>query len=164
MLHIRRKINCLLGIAVFWTILSTPLICNLHSVQCRKHVSLLSPLMTFQLMQFCMGKYAVKCFLLFQTEYCRESIHKIHKGVLCNNTVCHMGYTANMCSEITVELQSKKCNPGKLHFLDVGRSSLQFKSAKNCNFNHNSNVIVFALYKMLKLQFFTVFSKSKKKL
>ena len=49
----------------FRTIFSNPLICNLHSVQCRKHVSLLSPLMTFQLMQFCMGKYV--CIQVFFT-------------------------------------------------------------------------------------------------
>ena len=49
----------------FRTIFSNPLICNLHSVHCRKHVSLLSPLMTFQLMQFCMGKYV--CIQVFFT-------------------------------------------------------------------------------------------------
>ena len=88
----------------FQTIFSNPLICNLYSVQCRKHVSLLSPLMTFQLMQFCMGKYAFKCFLLFQTEYCRESIHKIlciHKGVFAIQYATWVRYTFSHCSYIT---------------------------------------------------------------
>ena len=85
----------------FRMIFSNPLICNLHSVQCRKHVSLLSPLMTFQLMQFCMGKYAFKCFLLFQTEYCRESIHKIKEFyAILIQYATWVRYTFSHCSYI----------------------------------------------------------------
>ena len=44
-------------------------------------------------------------------------------------------YTANMCREITVKLQSKKCNSEKLQFFTVGHSSLYFLQVKNCNFS-----------------------------
>ena len=43
--------------------------------------------------------------------------------------------TANMCREITVKLQSKKCNSEKLQFFTVGHSSLYFLQVKNCNFS-----------------------------
>ena len=45
------------------------------------------------------------------------------------------GYTANMCSGITVEEHLKNCNFEKLHFFTVDQCSLYFLHLKNCNFN-----------------------------
>ena len=44
-------------------------------------------------------------------------------------------YTANMCSEITVEMHLKNCNFEKLQFFTVDQCSLYFLQLKNCNFN-----------------------------
>ena len=44
-------------------------------------------------------------------------------------------YTANMCSEITVEVHLKNCNFEKLQFFTVDQCSLYFLQLKNCNFN-----------------------------
>ena len=43
--------------------------------------------------------------------------------------------TANMCSEITVEMHLKNCNFEKLQFFTVDQCSLYFLQVKNCNFN-----------------------------
>ena len=54
--------------------------------------------------------------------------------VLCNNQNMYI-YTANMCSEITVEVHLKNCNFEKLQFFTVDQCSLYFLQLKNCNFN-----------------------------
>ena len=44
-------------------------------------------------------------------------------------------HTANMCSEITVEVHLKNCNFEKLQFFTVDLCSLYFLQVKNCKFN-----------------------------
>ena len=74
-----------------------------------------------------------------------------------------MPYTANMCSEITVEVHWKNCNFEKLQFFTVDLSSLYFLQVKNCNFSIIFHVVYFALNWMLILQVFTVFQEYNKK-
>ena len=71
--------------------------------------------------------------------------------------------TANMCSEITVEVHWKNCNFEKLQFFTVDLSSLYFLQVKNCNFSIIFHVVYFALNWMLILQVFTVFQEYNKK-
>ena len=73
------------------------------------------------------------------------------------------GCTANMCSEITVEVHWKNCNFEKLQFFTVDLSSLYFLQVKNCNFSIIFHVVYFALNWMLILQVFTVFQEYNKK-
>ena len=44
-------------------------------------------------------------------------------------------HTANMCSEITVEVHLKNCNFAKLQFFTVDQCSLYFLQLKNFNVN-----------------------------
>ena len=51
------------------------------------------------------------------------------------STMTSEGYTANMCSGITVEVHLKNSNFGKLQFFGVDLCSLYFLQFKNCNFD-----------------------------
>ena len=73
-------------------------------------------------------------------------------------------HTANMCSEITVEVHWKNCNFSKLQFFTVDLSSLHFLQLKNCNFSIILLAVYSALNWMLILQVFTVFKNTTKKL
>ena len=84
-------------------------------------------------------------------------------NVELRNLYSRQQHTANMCSEITVEVHWKNCNFEKLQFFTVDLSSLYFLQVKNCNFSIIFHVVYFALNWMLILQVFTVFQEYNKK-
>ena len=63
------------------------------------------------------------------TNKSKQPKHRVVRGAI------DYTYTANMCSEITVEVHLKNCNFEKLQFFTVDQCSLYFLQLKNCNFN-----------------------------
>ena len=113
---------------------------GLNLMKVSKKIACISLVEILKLVRISLKKKLISC--LHTTYFIYDSHFTTTSLGHCTQKVCT--YTANMCSEITVEVQLKNCTFEKLQFFTVDHSSLYFLQVKNCNFIIIFNVVYFA--------------------